>query len=476
MSVAGRTIGGVVAAAVLLAGGYLWADVHDFVPGYLTIAPAPAPPVPFPIIEVPTVNAELAAALPPIDTSKQRPTAAAVTKLVQEFARDQEVLGERVGVMVSDSLTGEVLAQVNAETRLVPASVQKVMAGAAAMAVLDTNRTLKTKVLSGPDGSIFLVGEGDMLLAAQAGNPDVINGRAGLLDLAQAAAAQLESAGIAQVQLYLDDSLFTGPDTGPWGLDMVTDGYAAPVATLAVDVGREQEGNYAPRFRDPAMQAAQQFAALLTQEGITVTEPTRKAFGQPGEGVSVVGDQVLAQVESAPLGEIVDYAMKISDNTLTEIIGHTIARELGFPASFDGAIKGILQTMGDLGLDTTGVSLVDASGLGDTSYVTARFINDLLNVMVSPEHPELREGAIGLAIAGMDGTLSNRFQDRNGRGLVRGKTGSLNNVTSLAGTVVTLDNRLLTFVVLTDETPGGQAGPRQAMDTLVEQLAECGCQ
>lgn len=476
MNVAGRAIGGVVAGAILLAGGYLWADVHDFVPGYLTIAPAPAPPVPFPVIEVPAVHAELPVALPPVDTSMKSPSAAAVTKLVQEFVRNQEVLGERVGVMVSDSLTGEVLAQASPDTKMVPASVQKVLAGAAALEVLDPNRTLKTKVLSGPEHSVFLVGEGDMLLSAQAGNPELVNGHAGLLDLAQATAARLDAAGISEVQLYLDDSLFIGPDTGPWGLDMVTLGFAAPVATVAIDVGREQEGEYAPRFRDPAMEAAKQFASLLTQAGITVTEPARKAFGQPGEGITVEGDQVLAQVESAPLGQIVDLAMKASDNSLTEIIGHTVARELGFPASFEGSTKAILQTMTSLGVDVTGVSLVDASGLGDTSYVTARVINDLLNTMVSPEHPELRDGAIGLSIAGLDGTLKSRFQERNGRGLVRGKTGSLNNVTSLAGTVVTLDNRLLTFVVLTDETPGGQVGPRRAIDTLVEQLAECGCQ
>ena len=145
-------------------------------------------------------------------------------------------------------------------------------------------------------------------------------------------------------------------------------------------------------------------------------------------------------------------------------------------ASFSGATAAVLQTIQDLGIDTTGVKLADCSGLGDTSHVTARVMNDLLNTMVSVDHPAMREAAIGLSIAGLDGTLGDRFTDRNGRGLVRGKTGSLNNVTALAGTVVTLDDRLLTFVLLADEPPGGQYGPRTAMDTFVERLAECGCQ
>lgn len=476
MGVASRIVAGVTAGAIVLAGGYLWADVHDFVPGYLTIAPRPAPPIPFPTVEVPAAENRLAEALKIIETAAPVPLADRVAGLARDLAADKQLMGERVAVVVSDSLTGELLAQVNQLVPMVPASVQKLITGAAAVEVLDTDRTLKTKVIRSGSNEIYLAGEGDMMLTAGKGTPEALNGRAGLADLVAQAAASLTQEGLDNVQLFLDDSLFVGSTTGPWELDLVTDGYAAPVATVAIDVGRRSAGMYAPRYLDPGMEAAKEFASQLTELGFTVSDPTRKAFGAPGQGASTVGDQVIGVVESAPLGEVIDYAMKVSDNTLTEVLGYTVARELGMEASFAGATKAVVQVIEQLGVNTTGMELVDCSGLGADSYVTATSINELLNIMASAQNPRLREAAIGLSIAGLDGTLGGRFLERNGRGLVRGKTGSLNNVTSLAGTVVTLDERLLTFVILADQTPGGQYGPRTAMDGFVESLAECGCQ
>jgi len=79
---------------------------------------------------------------------------------------------------------------------------------------------------------------------------------------------------------------------------------------------------------------------------------------------------------------------------------------------------------------------------------------------------------VDLPISGWQGTLFERFLDSPARGLVRAKTGSLPNVTALAGTLLTADGRLLAFAVLADATPGGgQEQPRAAIDAFVGQLA-----
>ena len=91
-------------------------------------------------------------------------------------------------------------------------------------------------------------------------------------------------------------------------------------------------------------------------------------------------------------------------------------------------------------------------------------------------HPQLRTAAVGLPVAGLSGTLDDRFLDNAGRGVVRAKTGSLPNVTSLAGTVVTADDRQLVFALMTDAVPdGGTYGARIILDDFVGSLAECGC-
>src|SRR5918997_1551013 len=71
--------------------------------------------------------------------------------------------------------------------------------------------TLPTTAVLDGDSRVVLVGGGDMMLAAGAGNPDAVNGRAGLGDLGDQVAAKVLVSGRTTVTLGLDDTLFTGP-------------------------------------------------------------------------------------------------------------------------------------------------------------------------------------------------------------------------------------------------------------------------
>jgi D-alanyl-D-alanine carboxypeptidase/D-alanyl-D-alanine-endopeptidase (penicillin-binding protein 4) len=127
-------------------------------------------------------------------------------------------------------------------------------------------------------------------------------------------------------------------------------------------------------------------------------------------------------------------------------------------------------------VDTAGARLSDCSGLGDGSLLTTTTVLDLLRLVTDPARPELRQVAVGMPVAAYSGTLSDRFGASAAAGQVRAKTGSLSGVTSLAGTVVDADGRVLLFSVVADRTPpGGQAGPRTAIDGFVTRLAACGC-
>jgi len=83
----------------------------------------------------------------------------------------------------------------------------------------------------------------------------------------------------------------------------------------------------------------------------------------------------------------------------------------------------------------------------------------------------------GLAVAGVSGTLANRFATKAtsaGRGVVRAKTGTLTGVGALAGTVTDQAGRPLVFVVIGNRLRS-QAGARDTMDRIASSLAECGC-
>lgn len=475
MGLMSKVVSGTMVVALIGACGYVWADVTDRVPGFLTNSPVIPDPSPFPTVDVPDSTDTVESLAQALDGPV--PNAEVLQKLVNELVKNKDMLGDRVAVVVSDAQTGDVLASHNETKSIVPASVQKLLTAVVALDQLDHDQQLRTRVVLNGDHDLYLAGEGDMLLAADYGDTNSVNGYAGLADLADQVAKKLKLEGTDTVRLYTDGSLFTGSNHGPWEDDVAPMGWAAPVSTFAVNNARKKDGEYAPRYSDPEGAAAETFVDLLEKRGISVEgKVSAKTYQSQGAAMENADANVIGEVLSAPVDEIVGYFLKTSDNTITEVIGHTIAHDRGLPASFAGSTTAVIQGLQSLGLDTTGVKLVDCSGLGEKSTVTAKLMDQVLNLMTSPEHPELTVGVNSLPVGYLSGTLHDRFELRNGRGLVRAKTGSLIGVTSLAGTVITLDERQLNFVLIADNTvPGGQVGARRTLDSFVESLAECGC-
>ncbi len=461
-------VAAVLVSVLLLAGvGYGAADAYDLVPGVLTTAPVPAPASPFPTAPGAAGAPALLDVPPGLDPAAPAPDAATVQAWADALAADSR-MGGSTGVEVTDVLTGTVLAQVSATTPRTPASTAKLLTAAAALTVLGAATTLPTTLVQPAPGRLVLVGGGDVLLAAGAGDPAATVGRAGLADLAARAALALRRAGTTTVTLAVDDTLFSGPLLHPdWKASDIAAGYVAGVASVEVDVAKTRpDEEYPPRSPDPALAAAGLLATALAAEGITVD-------GAPTRATAAAGAIELARVESAPVRDVVAHMLRVSDNTLAEAIGRLVAVSRGLPGSFDGATTAVRQAVGLL-VDVTGVTLRDCSGLSALTRIPADTLVALLRAATSV--PTLRSLVLDVPVAGWTGTLSDRSISPAAAGLVRAKTGSLPGVTSLAGTVQTVDGRFLAFAVLADATPpGGQLGPRSAIDAFVGRLAACGC-
>ncbi|MCK0116377.1 D-alanyl-D-alanine carboxypeptidase/D-alanyl-D-alanine-endopeptidase [Isoptericola sp. S6320L] len=462
------SIGATVTTVVALFGGYLVADAYDVVPGMVTLEPAPEPPAPFPDAPGATTGPSPSAVLPAVSQDAPVPDAAAVDDLVDDLAGDNR-LGKRVGVLVADGATGTTLGQSAPDRLMIPASTQKILTAVAAYAGPGGDTRLVTRAMLHSDDRLVLVGGGDMLLAAGEGDPTAVNGHAGLGDLADQVAAKIRLTGTDSVTLAVDDTLFTGPAIAPTvRASDAADGYVAPVAALAVDAARLTDDKYARREEDPALAAARTFADALADRGIEVSgEIVRQAA--PSSAVEV------GRVESAPLGDLVGYLLEESDNTLTEVVGRLVAIDAGLPGSADAAVSEVLATVEDQGVDLSGAVLTDLSGLGTGSRMSAQQLVDSL--LVAAAQPELRAAVTGLPVAGLEGTLADRFGgDNPGRGYTEAKTGSLPDVRALAGTVVTDDDRLLVFALVADRIPeGGSVGANLLFDDFVGDLAACGC-
>jgi D-alanyl-D-alanine carboxypeptidase/D-alanyl-D-alanine-endopeptidase (penicillin-binding protein 4) len=396
------------------------------------------------------------------------PRAATVASWVHDVVHDPRT-GPHVGVEIVDARTGDVLSASGTSSTYTPASTQKLFTAAAVMSDLGPSSTLPTTVVQASASSIVLVGGGDMLLAAGKGSAAKVDGRAGLADLAAQVADQLSLQGRTTVRLLVDDSLFSGPALSPtWDPGFFASGFVSPVQALAVDEGRQGPQEYAQRSSDPAMSAAGTFAAALRKDGVHVTATARGKA--PKDGAR------LGRVESAPLREVLAYALENSDNTVTEGLGRLVALHAGLPGSFDGATHAVVASVGRLGVDTAGARLVDCSGLGTGSHLSPQQLTSLLGLITGGTKPRLTPIVSMLPISGLRGTLDDRFTSADAAGLVRAKTGSLTGVTSLAGTLVTHDGRQLLFVVMADRTPGaGQWDARAAEDDFVTRLVGCGC-
>jgi D-alanyl-D-alanine carboxypeptidase/D-alanyl-D-alanine-endopeptidase (penicillin-binding protein 4) len=85
----------------------------------------------------------------------------------------------------------------------------------------------------------------------------------------------------------------------------------------------------------------------------------------------------------------------------------------------------------------------------------------------------------GLPVAGFNGSLSERFtetSDKEGRGSVRAKTGTLTGVSGLAGTVTDRTGTPMVFAVLADDIALlDTLDARAALDDIASALAACRC-
>ena len=473
---------------VLLLGGYVALDVHDVVPGFLTRQAPHIQPAPFPQIAGMDNLPDSHLVLPAAGSGPVQFDAADVQGLVAALAADERMAGN-LSVLVVDAVTGDTLGSYGSHLPVTPASTLKTLTGLAVAYSIDWDSTLDTRTVLMGEDTVVLVGGGDMMLASGSGNPEAVHGRAGLGDLAAATAQALGDRGISQVRLVLDDSLFAAPfiqDTVP--ASEVAAGFVGPVAALAVNVGLQGTDAYqgqGTRFEDPALVAAQRFALLLEEHGITVTDAVERsvvsvsleAGGQGGAGRGQgqgsdlgQGLQELAVVHSASIGEITQFALLWSDNTLTELLGRLVAVHTGGTPTAQGAIEAVSTTVTRLGLDLEGSTLADLSGLARDSRLTARLLVDVAALSAAPGSGNLRHLALSNPIAGMSGSLANRFTgDDAGRGFVRAKTGTLPGVVGLAGTVVTQGQRLLLFAVIADDIDS-PFDARIAIDSFVNQL------
>ncbi|MFN8126174.1 MAG: D-alanyl-D-alanine carboxypeptidase/D-alanyl-D-alanine-endopeptidase [Candidatus Nanopelagicales bacterium] len=379
-------------------------------------------------------------------------------------------MGKQSGTLIIDAESGDTLYDNGGATPLIPASTNKIPTSVAVLHFAGPNRTLQTTVTrNGND--VFLIGGGDPLLSSrpdQATPGDPVYPRStSMPKLAADTAAALKGQGTVKIALKVDDSYFDGPAWGPgWPPDYKVPGIVAPVSALIVNDGKI--GKWGPITDDPALQAGRVFAELLKARGISVTGVAR---GRSGDGA-----QELASIDSAPIYELVSEALTHSDNQTAENLFRVAGKFAGTGASFTGGGQAVDKALDDLGISTLMTEFKDGSGLSRENRLTPNILTDILRRTVRAEDG-LWPIASGLSVAGVTGTLQGRFTSldtSSASGWLRGKTGTLNYVSSLAGFVQSRSGRVLAFASIGNDSKSAFE-TAATIDKIMTAAAACGC-
>ncbi len=371
---------------------------------------------------------------------------------------------------------GEPVLREQADAPLVPSSLMKIVTAAVILETAGPEATFSTEVFvrsadvtAASDGvltgDVFLVGRGDPVLSTLSyirrfGEPMA---HTDFTDLAVQAAASLRDRGITRVEgrVLADESRFpeaerdysgqiVQPGNQPiWKQSYVNSNQVGPLSALLLNDGYvsfPESADYASRRQnvrasDPALHAAEVLDGLIESRGIAVSAPADKGTAPPRSELFSLG-----VVESPPMSEIVARMLRHSDNTTAEMLLKDIGRRFSGSARADAVtdVADVLQRL--LGVPTAGIVIADGSGLSLHNRLTCDLIAGLL-LRAGPDSPLVT----GLAVVGESGTLRDcDAEPQPAAETVWAKSGTLNDVSAIAGVTVARNGDVLTFALISN--------------------------
>lgn len=385
-----------------------------------------------------------------------------------------------VGVSVLDE-EGRIVFEHRAEVPMLPASTQKLVTAAAALRTLGADHRYRTTVRATADigedgtlvGDLVLVGSGDPALATPQYGAEAYpqRPRTPLESLAD----QLVADGLRRVtgSVVGDPSVFPEEPLAPgWPDRYVTDRETRFSSGLTVNAGLHlflKDGRVVSDVvANPPAETARELYRLLEERGVAIDYAAIATRTPPPTVVE------LASVHSPPMLELLRHTLQRSDNHMADAIFLTIGLEEAGTGSWTAARRAVHRTLEDLTHEAEGVVFADGSGLSRDDRVSAAFLASLDLEMTRTEDrwQEL------MAVSGESGTLRRRLRGTVAAGRLRGKTGTLDDVRSLAGTVFGPEGGRYHLAVIVNDLAGPARWPaRELTDeivlTLVEDLHGC---
>src|SRR5271167_2110804 len=240
-------------------------------------------------------------------------------------------------------------------------------------------------------------------------------------------------------------------------------------------------------IEDPADFTARLFRQLLEERGVTVygrarTHHTDLASTQTFSVTSIAsggGDStrpsvpaplVLASYQSQPVSQDLRVINKVSQNLHAELMLRLLGKEKGTSGSIQGGLEVLRGFLVNAGIKPDQFAFYDGSGLSREDLVTPEAVVDLLRYCHQQPWGQLYQDT--LPVAGIDGSLAERFRNTSAVGLVHGKTGSLLHVYSLSGYAITQSGQRIAFSIMSNNNNLPAKKALDTIDQIVERMVE----
>lgn len=386
------------------------------------------------------------------------------------------------GALAVDLQSGKEIFSHNADLKLKPASILKLAITYAALKEFGPDYTFAT--------DFYISGKGtDRVLTVRGGgDPTLTN------ESMYVIAHEIAARGVSQIRsIVLDNSLFVGTNrSGARAYESAAHPLTLNFNSIRVWGCRGIDGvirvgadpdSYAPQISAKVGSGKESILSMSSFDGpgkiLTVTgtlsaeEPCVSAYRSVPNvdqyfgtvfrdyllhvGIKVSGTVEIGKAPSTepfytfrskPLIEIVTGLNHFSTNMIAESLLYLLGRS-GDSASRDAGMRKLSSTLQSIGIESNEYALEDASGLSHDNQITVRAIAKILRAGLSD--PTISaEYASSLSILGRSGTLKRR-DSADGEIFMRGKTGSLDGVSSLAGTLITKRGAQLLLVLIENQ-------------------------
>jgi D-alanyl-D-alanine carboxypeptidase/D-alanyl-D-alanine-endopeptidase (penicillin-binding protein 4) len=383
-------------------------------------------------------------------TPTARASAISGSRLASMLRGPMSQAGSGSGGVVLDVTNNRALFGSRAGTRRAPASVQKIYTVVTTLLRHGPDETLRTRLYGDGQlddgtytGNLYIKGTGDPTFGSRSFTQRNYGGGGTTFELAR----KLAEAGVERLRgnVYGDDDYFDSfrgvPDSG---LRSVSP-YVGPLSGLAYDRGGS------------AGYAARQMIIALRGQDISVR-------GEDGARAVPSGADELASTDSPTMRSLAGLTLRPSDNFFAEMLLKNLGAAFGGRGSTAAGARVVRSSLADFGIRPR---VVDGSGLSRSNQTTPNEVVKLLAALPARK-PVFDAFFAGLPVAGRSGTLYSRMRGTAAQNRCRAKTGTLSNVSALAGYCTTQGGELVAFAFLMNRvSPGGARSLQDRMTAMV---------